>query len=78
MILFENLSGTKINVNLNESNKLHLETEKSNFNLNCLSASEFPLTDENFNQNEFSIKSKDLLNCVNVNFQFQMMKLGII
>ncbi len=58
-------SGTKINVNLNESNKLHLESEKSNFNLNCLSASEFPLTDENFNQNEFSIKSKDLLKLLN-------------
>ena len=34
---------------------------KSVFNLNCISASEFPLTDENFNQNEFSIKSKQLL-----------------
>ena len=58
-------SGTKINVNLNETNKLHLESEKSNFNLNCISASEFPLTDENFNQNEFVIKSKDLLKLLN-------------
>jgi len=54
-------SGAKLNVNLNDSNKLHLESEKSYFNLNCLSASEFPLTDENFTENEFSIKSKDLL-----------------
>ena len=58
-------SGIKINVSLNETNKLHLESEKSNFNLNCISASEFPLTDENFNQNEFVIKSKDLLKLLN-------------
>ena len=32
-------------------NKIHLESEKSDFNLNCISASEFPLTDENFNEN---------------------------
>ena len=31
----------------------------------CISASEFPLTDENFNQNEFSIKSKELLKLLN-------------
>ncbi len=54
-------SGKKINLNLNETNKLHLESEKSNFNLNCLSPSEFPLTDENFNENQFSMKSKQLL-----------------
>ena len=46
-------SGKKINLNLNDTNKLHLESEKSNFNLNCLSPSEFPLTDENFNENQF-------------------------
>ena len=49
-------SGKKINLTLNDSNKLHLESEKSIFNLNCLSASEFPLTDEDFNQNQFTIK----------------------
>ncbi len=58
-------SGQKINVNLNDSNKLHLESEKSYFNLNCLSASEFPLTDENFTKSEFRIKSKDLLKLLN-------------
>mgnify|MGYP000275912708 CR=1 FL=1 len=58
-------SGKKINLTLNDSNKLHLESEKSNFNLNCISASEFPITDENFNQNEFSIKSKQLLKLLN-------------
>ena len=58
-------SGKKINLTLNDTNKLHLESEKSNFNLNCLSHSEFPLTDENFNQNEFIIKSKQLLKLLN-------------
>ena len=58
-------SGKKINLTLNETNKLHLESEKSIFNLNCLSSSEFPLTDENFNQNEFSMHSKDLLKLLN-------------
>ena len=57
--------GKKINLTLNEDNKLHLESEKSIFNLNCIAASEFPLTNENFNQNEFSIRSKDLLKLLN-------------
>ena len=58
-------SGKKINLTLNESDKLHLESEKSVFNLNCISASEFPVTDENFNENEFLIKSKKLLKLLN-------------
>ena len=58
-------SGKKINLTLNDSSKLHLESEKSVFNLNCISASEFPLTDENFDQNEFTIKSKQLLKLLN-------------
>ena len=51
-------SGKKINLTLNDKNKLHLESEKSVFNLNCISASEFPITDEDFNQNQFIIKSR--------------------
>jgi len=58
-------SGKKINFSLTETNKLHLESEKSIFNLNCMDASEFPLTDENFNENEFVIKSKKLLKLLN-------------
>ena len=58
-------SGKKINLTLNDTNKLHLESEKSIFNLNCLDSSEFPLTDENFNHNEFIIKSKQLLKLLN-------------
>ena len=58
-------SGKKINLTLNNTSKLQLESEKSIFNLNCISASEFPLTDENFNENQFSIKSKQLLKLLN-------------
>ena len=58
-------AGKKINLTLTDASKLHLESEKSIFNLNCISASEFPLTDENFDQNVFSIKSKLLLKLLN-------------
>ena len=58
-------SGKKINLSLSNSSKLQLESEKSIFNLNCISSSEFPLTDENFNDNEFSINSKSLLKLLN-------------
>ena len=57
-------AGKKINLSLTE-NKLKVESEKSLFNLNCMSAAEFPLTDENFNENEFSIKSKHCLKLLN-------------
>ena len=58
-------SGKIISLTLNDKKKLHLESEKSIFNLNCIDATEFPLTDENFNQNEFSMKSKQLLKLLN-------------
>ena len=58
-------SGKKINLTLNDKNKLHLESEKSIFNLNCLDASEFPITEEDFNHSSFSIKSKQLLKLLN-------------
>ena len=58
-------SGKKINISLSDNNKLQLESEKSIFNLNCINSSEFPLTDENFRDNEFTIKSKSLLKLMN-------------
>ena len=58
-------SGKKINFSSEGESKLHLESEKSIFNLNCIKSSEFPLTDENFNQNEFVIESKKLLKLLN-------------
>ncbi len=58
-------SGKKINFSSVGQSKIHLESEKSDFNLNCINASEFPLTDENFNENQFLINSKDLLKLLN-------------
>ncbi len=58
-------SGKKINLSSVGENKIHLESDKSDFNLNCINASEFPLTEENFNKNEFSIHSKNLLKLLN-------------
>ena len=58
-------SGKKINLSLSNESKLQLESEKSIFHLNCINSSEFPLTDENFSQNEFSLKSKELLKLLN-------------
>ena len=58
-------SGKKINLNLKDVSKLNLESEKSIFNLNCISPSEFPVTDENFNNKEFIVGSKQLLKLMN-------------
>ena len=58
-------TGKKINFSFSGENKLQLESEKSIFHLNCISSSEFPITDENFNQNQFSINSKTLLKLLN-------------
>ncbi len=58
-------SDKKISFSKEGENKIHVESEKSIFNLNCLDPSEFPLTDENFNENEFSINSKKLLKLLN-------------
>jgi len=58
-------SGKKINISLTDASKIQLESDKSIFNLNCINPSEFPLTDENFNENEFSINSKQFLKLLN-------------
>jgi len=58
-------SGKKINLSLKDTNKLLLESEKSIFNLNCISPTEFPLTDINFDENKFSLNSKSLLKLLN-------------
>ena len=55
----------KINLSMNNDSKLQLESEQSIFNLNCISSTEFPLTDENFNQNDFTINSKNFLKLLN-------------
>ena len=58
-------SGSQINFENTGESKLQLESKKSLFNLNSINASEFPITDENFNENEFTINSKDLLKLLN-------------
>ncbi len=58
-------SGSQINFLNSGESKLQLESKKSLFNLNSIDASEFPITDEDFNQNEFAINSKDLLKLLN-------------
>ena len=58
-------SGKKINFSLSGENKLELESEKSIFHLNCIGSSEFPITDENFNENQFFVKAKSLLKLLN-------------
>ncbi len=58
-------SGKKINLSLTDVSKLQVESDKSIFNLNCINATEFPLTEENFSENEFCIKSKQLLKLLN-------------
>ena len=55
----------KINFNLVNENKINLESDKSSFNLNCLKSSEFPITEENFRDNEFVLNSKKLLKLLN-------------
>ena len=55
----------KIIFNLVSENKINLESDKSSFNLNCLKASEFPVTEANFRENEFSLNSKKLLKLLN-------------
>ena len=58
-------SDKKINLSLKNDNKLQVESENSLFNLNCINSSEFPFTEENFNQNEFTINSKQFLKLLN-------------
>ncbi len=58
-------AGKKINFSNEGNNKVHLEAENSIFNLNCISADEFPLTEDNFNKNEFIMNSKKLLKILN-------------
>ena len=57
--------GNKINLSTSENNKLKIKSEKSIYNLNCIDPSEFPLLDENFNDNEFSLNSKEFLRLLN-------------
>ena len=58
-------SGKKIDFSFSSENKLQLESEKSIFHLNCINPSEFPITDENFSDNEFIVNSNTFLKLLN-------------
>ena len=58
-------SGKKINFSNMGDAKLNMESENSVFNLNCIGASEFPLTEENFEKDSLKINSKKLLKLLN-------------
>ena len=55
----------KINFYLASENKINLESDNSSFNLNCLKATDFPITQSNFKENEFILNSKKLLKLLN-------------
>ena len=50
-------SGKKINFSTISESKIHIESDKSVFNLNFIHPSELPLTFENFDKNNYIIKS---------------------
>ena len=58
-------SNSKVELNLLNTNKLNLISGKSKFNLLCMPANNFPLSEEESNQNTFEISSKKLLKLLN-------------
>ena len=56
---------SEIKFNLINENKLQLDSEKSKFNLNCLSPSDFPIINENFPDNDFIVNSNTFLKLLN-------------
>jgi len=58
-------SGSKVELALQTTNKLKLVSGKSKFNLLCLPSDNFPLTEENAEQENFQISSQKLLKLLN-------------
>jgi len=56
---------TKVELSLQNENKLKLVSGNSKFNLLCLPSSDFPLSDEDVNKKNFKISSKDMLKLLN-------------
>jgi len=56
---------SKVELSLQNSNKIKLVSEKSKFNLLCLPPSNFPLSDEDINKKNFEISSTKLLKLLN-------------
>jgi DNA polymerase III subunit beta len=55
----------KVELSLQNSNKIKLVSEKSKFNLLCLPSDNFPLSDEDVNQKHFEVSSQKLLKLLN-------------
>ena len=55
----------KVELSLQSTNKLKLVSGNSQFNLLCLSSDNFPLSDENVNQEPFEVASQKLLKLLN-------------
>ena len=58
-------SGSKIHLNLHNDKRLKLTSGKSDFNLTCLSASEFPILEDSIESDFLEIKAKHLLKLLN-------------
>ena len=56
---------TKVELSLQSPNKLKLVSENSKFNLLCLPSDNFPLSDEDLNQDNFQVSSQKLLKLLN-------------
>jgi len=56
---------TKVEFSLQNPNKLKLVSGNSKFNLNCIPADNFPLSDQEIEQKSFKISSKKLLKLLN-------------
>ena len=57
--------GTKVELTLMSTNKLKLVSGNSKFNLLCMPADNFPLSEEDDNQSSFQISSEKLLKLLN-------------
>jgi len=56
---------SKVELSLQNSNKIKLISENSKFNLLCLPSDNFPLSDENIDQKNFEVSSQKLLKLLN-------------
>ena len=58
-------SGAKVNISLNEKNKLKLESGNSTFNLLCIPTENYPVSNEDFETKTFKIDPKQFLKLLN-------------
>ncbi len=58
-------SNAEINFSLQNTNKLKMVCGNSKFNLLCISPDNFPLSEENIDQNTFEVSSKKILKLLN-------------